>query len=222
MPLPSVSLPYLVRQPLSIEPGRKPPLLVLLHGLGSNEADLMGLADQIDPRYLIVSIRAPIVLGSYGFGWYSITGLLGNLKHNEVEAEAGRLAAEKAIEELTAAFDIDKERVFLMGFSQGAVMSLGITLIKPQLIAGAVIMSGALLPAFADRVRADQSRRIPILVVHGRWDEVLPVDGAREIRDFLATQSVDLSYHEYPMGHEVSIESLDEVTIWLTSVLDAT
>ena len=101
-------------------------------------------------------------------------------------------------------------------------MSLAVALTRPDLLAGVVAMSGRLPTPAADAVEADAEALtgLPILMVHGVADQVLPLHHGREARDHLATLPVALTYREYPMGHEVTPESLRDIAAWLTAQLD--
>jgi phospholipase/carboxylesterase len=197
-----------------------PPLLLLLHGIGSNEADLFGLAPYLDERFLIVSARAPLVMGPGSFGWFDIEftveGIVANLK----QAEQSHALLLKFMDELTEAYDLDADGLFLMGFSQGAMMSLGAALSRPDKVAGVVAMSGR-FPSQVETLTPEALRDMPVFVTHGIYDPVLPVESGREARQKLEALGVALTYREYPMGHEVSMESLRDVTSWLSETLDA-
>jgi len=213
---PNVSLVHVVHKP-TIVASDKPPLLVLLHGVGSNENDLIGLAPFLDGRFLIVSLRAPLTIQRGAYGWYELNWTATGITHDEESAKIGRQAAEKAIDELISTYDADPKRVYLMGFSQGAIISLGLILSKPEKFAGAVIMSGRLLPTFVvDAAQLTRLAGFPILVVHGTLDNVLPIQSGREIKEFLSSTPADLTYREYEMGHTVSQESLREINTWLS------
>ncbi len=215
MPDTNVSLDHLVRQP-TVPSAGKPPLLLLLHGVGSNEQDLFSLAPYLDGRFLIASVRAPLTISYGAYGWYEIQFSPTGLVHDPAGAEAGREAALKVIDELVAAYEADPDRVYLMGFSQGAIMSLGIVLSHPEKVAGAVLMSGRLLPQFTDAaVPSERLTGKPILVVHGTTDNVLPIQSGRAINEYLAATPADLTYKEYPMGHTVSEQSLSDIAAWL-------
>jgi phospholipase/carboxylesterase len=101
-------------------------------------------------------------------------------------------------------------------------MSASIALTRPDLVAGAVLMSGRVLPEMLPltAAAADLEHK-PFLVIHGTADTVLPIHHGRASRDVLAALPVDLDYREYPMGHEVSQRSLTDVTAWLSARLDA-
>lgn len=108
-----------------------------------------------------------------------------------------------------------------MGFSQGAITSLGVGLTEPERVTGVVAMSGRLLPEVIPQIAApDRLKGFPIFVAHGVGDTVLPLAFGRDIRDRLAALPVDFTYREYPMAHEVSPESLADITSWLSDRLD--
>ncbi len=220
MTLQSLSLTHLVQEPTQASAG-KPPLLVLLHGVGSNEQDLFALASYADPRFFVISARAPVVLGPGAYGWYPVQWMDDGPHHVPAEAEAGRAAASAFIAEAVDAYALDARQVWLAGFSQGAITSLSIALMAPQTIAGAVVMSGRLLPeAVQAMAQEEQLRGLPLLVVHGTRDAVLPIECGREIDQTLSALPVDLTYKEYDMAHQVSAQSLGDISAWLSHRLD--
>jgi phospholipase/carboxylesterase len=100
-------------------------------------------------------------------------------------------------------------------------MSASVTLTEPERIAGTVLMSGRVPEEIRPLIApADRLVGKPFLVVHGTADTVLPIRNGRASRDILATLPVELTYQEYAMGHEVSAQSLADVTAWLTARLD--
>src|SRR5689334_671110 len=141
-----LSLKYIVKQPDVSTPGRRPPLLVLLHGIGRNEQDLMGLAPLLDPRFLIASVRAPITMQPGSHAWYPTQFLPTGFVIDEDVAEQNRRVLLKFVDDVTEAVQADPERVFLMGFSQGCIMGVAAGLTAPRKFAGIVGMSGRLLP----------------------------------------------------------------------------
>jgi phospholipase/carboxylesterase len=217
-----LSLKYIVKQPDVSTPGRRPPLLVLLHGIGSNEQDLMGLASLVDPRFLIVSVRAPITMQPGSYAWYPTQFLPTGFVIDEDVAEQNRRVLLKFVDDVTEAVQADPERVFLMGFSQGCIMGVAAGLTAPRKFAGIVGMSGRLLPGLESRIAPEQELRgLPVLIVHGTADNVIRISFGRELRDRLRALGVDLEYIEYPMAHHVSDESLERVRGWLAARLDA-
>ena len=212
----SFSLVHRVRQ----ADGPRPPLLLLLHGVGSHEDDLFGLAAWLDPRYTIVSPRAPLRHGS-GWGWYPVAFLESGIEFDEEIAFESAETLERFIVECHAAYGTDPARMVLMGFSQGAAMALLLLLTRPECLSGAVLMSGRLIPEAAARA-AHYMELVakPVFVAHGLYDSVLPIDQGRAIQAELTRYPVLMTYKEYPMGHEVSPQSIADIQKFLTEVLD--
>jgi phospholipase/carboxylesterase len=213
-----LSLSHLVRRPAQGD--SVPPLLILLHGIGSNEQDLMGLEPYLDRRLLIVSARAPNLYGWDGYAWFEIEWLPNGMAINRAQAEQSRDLIIRFIGEAVVAYGADPARVYLMGFSQGAMMSGWVALTQPELVAGAALMSGRIPEEVRAQVAApERLAGKPFLVVHGTYDQVLPIEFGRASRDLLQQLPVELTYREYPMAHEVSAQSLTDVVAWLSARL---
>lgn len=214
-----LSLHHIIRPAKGLE--QKPPLLILLHGVGSHEGDLFGLTPYLDERFFVVSARGPVTLMPGGYGWYHVEFKPDRMLIDAAEEAQSRQTLINFIDEAATAYDGDPHRIYLMGFSQGAIMSYGIMLTAPHKIAGVVAMSGRLL----DEARPTQTPQgldgFPIIVTHGEHDNVIPVRFAREARAYLETLPVALTYHEYPMAHQISEQSLTDVITWLAHQLDS-
>lgn len=202
--------------------GEKPPLLLLLHGYGANEDDLFSLAPYLDERFLVLSARAPISLRGMGYAWFNLGFTPQGIAVDPEEIEAARQTLRDFIAEAVAAYECDPNAVYLVGFSQGAMMSLAVALTVPGVAAAVVAMSGRLLPQTVAQITdKDALIGLPVFVVHGTRDAVVPISHGRETRAKLAELPIDLTYREYEMGHEVSLESLEDVTEWLKERLDS-
>jgi phospholipase/carboxylesterase len=203
------------------EPSDQPPLLLLLHGYGSNEKDLVELTPYLDPRFLTISVRAPETLAPDMYAWFPIEFVPGGINVNASDAQKAFQTLERFISELPSAYTFNSEKIYLMGFSQGAVMSYLYSFFHPDQLAGTVAMSGRVPPKdmLADIDQASLTN-FPIFACHGLYDEVISIDSGRECKTMLETLPVSLSYHEYPMGHQVSYESLKDISEWLTRQLD--
>ena len=218
-----LSLVHVVRAPApgANGEGERPPLLILFHGVGANERQMAALAPAFDPRFVVVSARSPIVLGPNAFGWFHVSFTPQGPMIDAAEAEAGWKLLTRFVDEAVAAYGTDPARVYVGGFSQGAIMSLAALLTAPQKIAGAVAMSGRLPPEVLPHAAApDLLRDKRVLIVHGEADEKLGVHLARWARERLAAFPLDLTYRELPMGHTITEESLALVAAWLSSTLD--
>lgn len=221
MPAETLSLTHLVREPRARN-GNRPPLLLLLHGFGSNEADLFALAPYLDARLLIVSPRAPLEMAANAYGWFNIGFTPQGIVADETQFKQSLKLLRKFIDELIDVYEADAECVYLAGFSQGAVMSLAFALTRPEKVAGVIAMSGSFPAQMLTHETDTQTlARLRVLVTHGLYDAVLPVEQGRAIRERLSALPLELTYREYPMGHEVSAESLRDVSSWLSESLDA-
>lgn len=215
------SLTHLVRNPAPASESSPAPLLLLLHGIGSNEEDLFGLAPYLDKRFLMISARAPVVMGPGSYGWFNIEFTPFGMVADVEQAKRSLRQLAEFIDELVETYGVEGRCVYLMGFSQGAMMSLAVALTEPEKIAGAVIMSGRFPAQVLEESHDAQALKgKPFIVTHGIYDPVLPIEHGREVRESLEALGVELTYREYPMGHEVSIESLRDVSAWLTGALD--
>src|SRR6476660_530252 len=123
----ALSLTHLFNQP-GQPSDRPPPLLILLHGYGSNERDLVGLAPYLDPRFQIVSARAPYTLEPGSYAWFDLGWTATDITINFQQAQQSRALLVKFIAEALVAYGGDPARVYLLGFSQGAIMSASVAL----------------------------------------------------------------------------------------------
>jgi phospholipase/carboxylesterase len=195
-------------------------MLVLLHGVGSNELAMAALMEWFDPRFIVVSARAPIELEPFSFAWLHVTFTPDGPIIEGDEAVAACRDAVAFIDEAVAAYGADPDRVYLAGFSQGGIVGLGTLLTAPDKVAGVVCMSGRLPPELLPHVASrDRLRDRSVLLVHGVHDQTLGIAYARSARTFLETLPLDLDYREFDMGHTTTDESMAVVAAWLTARL---
>jgi phospholipase/carboxylesterase len=202
------------RQPSAASPS---PLLILLHGYGSNEDDLLGLSSYLDPRFNLLSARAPLPLGTRGFAWFPIAWDEHGFFVRPDEVMAAVETAARFVAEAMSAFGSIPERTLFLGFSQGAAMSAGVLMHQPTLTAGAVLMSGFLPDGLQPvNVRLDGKR---LLITHGLLDDIVPVSMGRAARESLASLGAAVTYREYPIAHQISEAALEDVDQWLSEAL---
>ncbi len=192
-----------------------PPLLLLFHGYGANEYDLFDLADYVDPRFYVVSARAPLALPWGGFAWYHLGGAPGRLvPEPQSRAQAADLV-ERFVETLPGRIGTDPRRTYLLGFSQGAIMGFVAALRHPTHIAGLIPISGYLDPELLPPGGPQLLAGMPILHMHGSYDDVIPVAAAHMTRDLLQHSGTRYSYHEYPIGHGIHPDGVQLIQTWL-------
>ncbi len=206
-----------VREPSA--PSPRPPVVVLLHGVGADELDLLPVADALDPRLLVVSLRAPREADPMGYAWYALDWRTTPPTPRRDEAEASRAELAAFLPELVARAGGDPDRLFLFGFSQGAAMALAVALTRPDLVRGAVIHSARVLPFLREpdrRAAPSALGRLDALVLHGTEDDVIPVASGREVRDLLAPLLGErLTYREHEAGHFVTAETMRDAARWI-------
>lgn len=194
----------------------KPPLMILLHGVGSNEEDLFSFADQLPARFLVVSARGPYTLGQDSYGWYHIDYSTGKSVYNKEEAEKSRNTILEFIDQLSAKHNFDKSQVYLCGFSQGAIMSYSVGLTHPEKIKGIALMSGRLLEEVKPMIAPkDKLKNLDIFISHGTKDPVLTIAYARDAHTYLQQLGLQPVYNEYSEPHTISRAMFDDLLKWL-------
>lgn len=197
----------------------RPPLLLLLHGYGASEHDLFDLADYVDPRMHVVSARAVLALPWGGYAWYHLGGAPGNLVPDPPSRAHALDLVQKFVAALPGRVGTDPERTFLFGFSQGAIISLGLAMRAPELMGGVIAASGYLDPDLVSGPPSARFDGLPILQLHGTYDDVIPVSAAHYTRDRLAATAARHSYHEYPVGHGIHPDGLRVIQDWIAERL---
>jgi phospholipase/carboxylesterase len=197
------------------------PLLLMLHGYGSNEKDLMSLAPLLDRRLRIMSLRAPLQMGYEMYGWFPIEFTDDSITVDREAAGRARDILRKFLMETIEACKPAGGKVFLMGFSQGAVMNYLTAFSSPELLHGVIALSGQLPDGRPDATSLSaELKKLPFLVVHGLYDNVLSIDRGREADRWLRSNVSDLTYREYPMGHEIDDAALELTASWLSRRID--
>jgi phospholipase/carboxylesterase len=195
-------------------------LLVLHHGRGSDEQDLIGLADVLDPggQMHVVAPRAPLRLaGSPGYHWY-VVPRVGYPEPDSFHAAYRELAAFH--DELWERTGIGPRRTVLGGFSMGTVMSyaLGLGADRPA-PTGILALSGFVPTVDAWQPSLEDRKDTKILIAHGRGDPVIPVTFARQARDLLEQAGFDVDYREFDGAHHVDPADIPRAVAWLGGVL---
>ena len=210
-----MNLHYLVQEPKTIKDQN--PLLILLHGYGSNEEDLFSFAPELPDDSYVISVRAPYDLQPYGHAWYAIhfDADENKFSDNEQAKQSVELIA-SFIDEIVKQYTIDTENVTLIGFSQGAILSYATALTYPEKISKVVALSGyfnqEILPEIIDTKAISH---LKFFVSHGSVDQVIPVDWARKAKPALENLGLEVEYQEYPIGHGVSPKNFYDFKNWL-------
>jgi phospholipase/carboxylesterase len=211
-------LPYLER-PADGDPQG---LLILHHGRGTDERDLLGLADVLDPqrRLQVVTPRAPLTIAGWpGYHWYAVPRV-GYPDHATFHATYRKLA--DFHDGLWQRTGVGPSDTVLGGFSMGSVMSyaLGLGPDRPP-VAGILAFSG-FIPTVDDWTADPQDRPdLRVFIAHGRRDQVIGVEFARRARDLLTDAGLDVEYHESDVDHQIDPNDIQPAQAWLARTLAA-
>lgn len=209
------SLQYLVQVPVNgIQSST--PTLILLHGVGSNEKDLFRLKDQLPANALIISAQAPMAMGPGKYGWYEVDFSTGKPVYNAAQELNSREKILAFLDEIVNQYKVDRQKIFLIGFSQGAIMSFTIALNTPKKIGGIIALSGRILKEAKTTIATEAAlKSVKVMIAHGTNDQILPIQHARESKAFLQHRFPNFHYKEYPIGHQISEEVIRDIQEFL-------
>ena len=192
------------------------PLLLLMHGVGSNEQDIFSLADHLPDNFLIISARGPITIGPNSFAWFQVSFSTGVTVINYTQAENSRITIIQFIESLKTQYSFNENEIYIGGFSQGGIMSYSVGLTRPDLIKGIAVMSGRLLTEVRPQLASlDELKKLKVFISHGISDNVLSIEYAREAKAYLKTLNITPTYKEFEAGHFINNEMLLGLVKWL-------
>ncbi|EXF94896.1 carboxylesterase [Pseudomonas fluorescens HK44] len=215
-------------QPLILQPSKPVDACVIwLHGLGADRYDFLPVAEALQERLLTTRFvlpqaptRAVTINGGYEMpSWYDIKAMspARSINHEELEVSAQTVIT--LIEEQRAS-GIDASRIFLAGFSQGGAVVLHSAFLRWQGPLGGVLALSTYAPTFSDELELSASQqRIPVLCLHGQYDDVVQNSMGRSAYEHLKTRGVTVTWQEYPMGHEVLPEEIRDIGVWLADRL---
>src|SRR5690606_10932504 len=210
-----MTLHYLIKEPtVKLD---KYPLLLLLHGYGSNEEDLFSFASELPEEYYVISAQAPYSLQPYGYAWYAINfdADMNKFSDNKQAVESRDMIV-SFIDELAENYPIDKNDITLIGFSQGSILSYAVALSYPEKVNRVVALSGYLNEdILKENYQKNDFSKLNFFVSHGSSDQVIPVEWARKTPEILNKLEVKNVYFEYPVGHGVAPKNFFDFRNWV-------
>ncbi len=209
------SLQHIIREPK--QKAAKSPVLILLHGYGSDENDLFSFANELPDELFIISVKAPYRMQPYGNAWYAIHWDDTNGKFSDdLQAIKSRETIRDFIDEVIEKYPVDPENINLLGFSQGSILSYAVALSYPEKINNVVALSGYINQGIIkDDFKSRDLSNLEFYCSHGSVDQVIPVEWARKTKPFLDALGVKNSYSEFPVGHGVAPQNFHELNDWL-------
>lgn len=211
-----LSLEHNYKAPNSTQ--EKSPVIIMLHGYGSDENDLFSFAGELPDTYHIISLKAPISLQPFGNAWYSINFDATQGKFSDInQAITSRELIVDCIEEIIQKYAVDETNITLLGFSQGTILSFAVALSYPEKIKNVIGLSGYIDKEMLnpDYTENDFSN-LNVYCSHGQTDQIIPVEWARRTKPFLDGLNIRCAYSEFPVGHGVAPQNFYEFREWLS------
>ncbi len=211
-------LDFIVRQPKT-KTQENPPLLLLLHGYGSNESDLFSFAEYLHPSLLVVSLRAPHDLPMMGHAWYSIHFDAEQGKWSDDEEAIGSCELVlQFLDKLMETHPYDSSQVHLLGFSQGAILSYALGLTNPKRFASMIALSGYLNENITQLPKPEDAPAL--YAAHGSLDEVVPLDWGKRSAELLKQKGFAIQFDTFPVGHTVGQDGFNKLLAWQNALLE--
>ncbi|TFY88771.1 phospholipase [Pseudomonas kairouanensis] len=200
---------------------RNEPLVIFLHGFGSDEADLFGIKDALPSTWTYLSARAPMPVDPSGYRWFTKKPGDGDYDGETADLQRSAKLIEDFVTQATAKYHTQSDRVFLVGFSQGAIMSYEVGLRKPTLVRGIAALSGSVLPVLKAELKPNASLdKLAIFIGHGTLDQALPYASATRANEVLRGVGLKPAFHGYVgMPHTVSEAEVQDLKVWLAENL---
>ncbi len=211
-----LSLYHIIREPL-VSKNKPAPLLIMLHGYGSDENDLFSFAGELPPELFIISAKAPYPLPPYGNAWYAIHWDSDDGKFSDdIQAKESRDKIAGFIDEAVKAYPVDKENITLLGFSQGTILGFAVALSYPEKVKNIIALSGYINEDILEKnYEKNDFSYLSFYSSHGSEDQVIPVGWARKTKPLLDKLQIENIYAEFPVGHGVAPQNFMQLKEWL-------
>ncbi|WP_375088743.1 alpha/beta hydrolase [Peribacillus sp. RS7] len=207
---------YELRKPSKVEPNKTYPAIFVLHGMGSNEQNMLTLVDGMEDRFYIFSVRGHLSQPP-GFAYFTIQGY--GKPHREVFDHAiGQLAS--FIDYAAEHYPLDQGHFYLLGFSQGAIASMTLGLTLGNRIKGIVALSGYIPGFVKEEYTINPVNQLSMFISHGEFDNVLPYEWGVESNKFFKGLDAQVTFQAYPEGHTVSLKNQQDFTKWILDDLN--
>lgn len=200
---------------------RGAPAVLLLHGRGADERDLLPIGDALPDELHVLSARAPDPLQG-GYTWYELDLSGGGLHQSQPHAEQFRRSldlVEEFVDQAVDAYGLDPDRLGLLGFSQGAITSLSALLERPDRYAWVVALNGYLAAAHDDPELFEGAASTPVFLGAGEGDRVIPVQRAERAAERLREGGLDVTFETYRVGHGTTPSEVQDVAAWVAERL---
>lgn len=190
--------------------------IIMLHGVGSNQDDLFGLAPNFHEDTYVFSLEWCFSLGNDRYAWYPVDFSTGKPLYKTEDVERGYQYILQFIEDISQTYKLTPDQIFPMWFSQGAIMSYYLLYRSPELIGGIIALSGRLLTEI-DTTDFQIENYIwkKVFIGHGNEDRVISVESSNLTTQFVRELSLEPTVHIYQIGHTISQTEMTDISNWL-------
>lgn len=200
-------------------PHRPRRLLVLSHGVGGNETNLVSLAAHAPKDTLALLVRGPLALGPDQYAWFRVAFGPNGPVPDLAAAEESRLRLVRFVAEMQAIHGVAPEHTVVGGFSQGGIMSASVALTRPGLVAGFGLLAGRILPEIESQLAEPRAlAHLQAFIGHGRDDTKLPVDWAYRADAWLTALQIRHQMELYPTDHAIPLAMQRDFFAWFDRI----
>ncbi|MGG3681798.1 alpha/beta hydrolase [Aeribacillus sp. FSL K6-3256] len=206
-----LSYEYEIHLPSTAEEGKKYPVVFALHGIGYDEQYMLSLVEDLKEEFILIGIRGDLPYED-GYAYYYLK------EYGKPERELFDISVNKLknfIEAALKKYPIDSDKVYLIGFSQGAILSMTLALILGEKIKGIVAMNGYIPSFVKEEYPLKSIERLSVFLTQGESDHIFPLNIGQENYDYLRKHAASVKYTIYPAGHEISQDNQRDIVSWL-------
>lgn len=216
-PSTTISLPYEIKTPTNLT--NDSPLLILLHGYGSHKKDLASFGSRLNEKLVVVCPQAPNQVGNNRFAWYPLN-LTAEKRYQFEDVKKVKGEIIQFIKEIRSKYGLNNSKVFVGGFSQGAIMSMYLGLTEHEQIDGIIALSGHLYPEVRNEIKYNSNlKNLKFFMSHGKQDNVLDFKTAEEGYNYLNNRAIHVDKFWYNSKHQITGENLRDMRSWLDKQL---
>jgi phospholipase/carboxylesterase len=202
---------YTVFLPSNMENGKKYPVIFGLHGIGYTEKGMLSLVEDLKEEFILIGIRGNLTFNE-GYAYYYLKSY-GNPERELFDSSMENL--KEFIENASKQYPIDEDRKYLIGFSQGAILSMSLALVLGDAVKGIVAMNGYIPEFVKEEFPLKTIQNTSFLITQGEKDEIFPLNVGLENYEYLRQNAGSVKYIIYPTGHVVTTDMKCDLVSWI-------
>lgn len=204
-----------LKKPTYLKENKKYPALFMMHGMGSNEQNLLPLVEGFQETMFIFSLRGPFIQPP-GYAFFRMEEL-GKPDRQSFVDTINKI--DDFLKFIIQSYPIDEKQVYLLGFSQGAMLATSLSIKMSDSIKGVVALSGYIPSFVQDEYREQPLQNLHLFLSHGEQDPVLPFQWGVSSYNYLKEHGANITFKSYPAGHWVTQENFEDIRSWLSEAL---